>query len=206
VGASQNAFAIESFVDELARAAGRDPCAYRLDLLAGRPRERAVLEAAARAAGWDRAPPAGLHRGLALYHCFHSTVAQVVEISLEGGGVPRVHRVVCAVDCGRVVSPDGVVAQVEGAVVFGLSAALHGEITLAEGLVQQSSFADYRILTLPETPAIEVHILPGTAPPTGVGEPPVPPVAPALANALFAASGQRLRRLPLRLADGADPG
>jgi len=198
VGASNNAFAIESFVDELAQRAGRDPLEYRLALLAKAPRHAAVLRLAAERAGWGAPLEPGRGRGIAVYQSFGSVVAQVVEVSLADADL-RVLRVVCAIDCGTAVLPDAVHAQLEGSVALGLSAALKEEIRIASGRVRQASFADYPILAFPEMPAVETHILDSTAEPGGVGEPAVPVVAPALANAIFAASGRRLRRLPLRL-------
>jgi isoquinoline 1-oxidoreductase subunit beta len=199
VGHSHSGFVMETFVDELAKAAGQDPLAYRRARLAKHPRHLGALDLAAAKAGWGRPRPRGRFRGLAVHESFSSYVAQVAEVSVEAGRI-RVHRVVCAIDCGTAVNPAGVVAQLESAVVFGLSAALHGEITLREGRVQQSNFHDYPALRLNEMPVVEVHIVPSTEKPSGVGEPGVPPIAPAVANAVFAATGQRLRRLPLRLA------
>jgi len=196
VGASQNAFAIEAFVDELAAAAGKDPLGFRLAMLERAPRHRGVLQLAAERAGWGSPLPQGRGRGIAVYHSYGSWVAQVAEVRAEGGAW-RVERVVCAADCGIAVNPDSVAAQMEGAIVFGLSAALHGEITLRDGAVEQSGFDDYPILRMRDTPEIEVHLVPSREPPGGVGEPGVPPVAPAVANAVYAASGQRYRRLPL---------
>jgi len=198
VGAGQNGFVVESFVDELAWAAGRDPYLYRRDLLRDAPRHRTVLDLAAEKAGWGQPLPTGRGRGIAVYHSFGSWVAQVAEASLDADGGLRVHRVVCAVDCGTVVNPDTVAAQIEGAIAFGLSATLHEEIRISEARVQQSSFADYPILTMAEMPDVEIHIVSSDQAPGGVGEPGLPPVAPAVANAVFAASGQRLRSLPLR--------
>ena len=198
VGASNNAFAIECFLDELAHIAGRDPVDYRLALLEQAPRHRAALELAANRAGWGSQLGPGRGRGVAIYRSFDSVVAQVAEVSVSSGAI-RVERVVCAIDCGIAVAPDAVRAQLEGSVAFGLSAALHEEIRIDEGRVQQASFRDYPILTIAEMPEVEVHIVPSQAPPGGVGEPGVPVIAPAVANALFAATGQRLRRLPLRL-------
>nr|WP_295077212.1 molybdopterin cofactor-binding domain-containing protein [uncultured Roseateles sp.] len=198
VGHSHNAFFTESFVDELAHAAGADPLAYRLSLLSDLPRHAAVLSKAAELAGWGQALPAGRARGLALHKSFGSIVAQVVEVSLQEGK-PRVHRVVCAMDCGVVVNPAIVTRQIESAVIFGLTAALYGRIDIQDGVVQQRSFTDYPLLSLAQTPQIDTHLMPSTFAPTGVGEPGLPPVAPALANALFALTGQRLRRLPLTL-------
>jgi len=196
VGHSHNAFFTESFVDELARAAGVDPLKFRLDLLAAKPRHAAVLTLAAQKAGWGRPLPAGRARGLALHESFGTIVAQVVELSLADKQ-PRVHRVVCALDCGVVVHPQGVAQQVESSVIFGLSAALYGRIDIDGGVVKQKNFPDYPLLTLAQTPRIETHPVPSDGLPTGMGEPAVPPVAPALANALFVLTGHRLRELPL---------
>jgi len=196
VGHSHNAFFTESFIDELAQAAGADPLAYRLSLLDDLPRHAAVLKLAADKAGWGQALPQGKARGLALHESFGSIVAQVMEVSLEGGK-PRVHRVVCAIDCGVVVNPGIVAQQMEGAVIFGLTAALFGRIDIKAGVVQQRNFPDYQLLGLAQSPAIETHIVPSTNPPSGVGEPGTPPAAPALANALFALTGTRQRKLPL---------
>jgi len=196
VGASQNAFGIECFVDELAAAAGKDPLEFRLALLKHAPRHRGVLEQVAHYADWHLRTPKGKGCGIAVYHSYGSWVAQVAEVSLDGDAF-RVDRIVCAVDCGTVVNPDAVTAQMEGAIVFGLSAALHGEITLRDGAVVQSGFEDYPCLRMKDTPEIEVHLVPSRARPGGVGEPGLPPVAPAVANALAAATGRRIRRLPL---------
>jgi isoquinoline 1-oxidoreductase beta subunit len=205
VGHSHNAFFSEGFIDELAHAAKADPVAFRLDLLGDQPRHAAVLKKAASEAGWDTPLPAGRARGVALHESFGSIVAMVMEVSVEPGAdkappQPRVHRVVCAVDCGTVVQPDGVAQQVEGSVVFGLTAALYGGISIVKGAVQQSNFPDQPLLTMAQTPVVQVHLMPSTDAPTGMGEPAVPPVAPALANALFVLTGQRLRNLPLKLA------
>jgi isoquinoline 1-oxidoreductase beta subunit len=199
VGASNNAFVIESFIDELAHAAAADPLAWRLAHLGDAARHRAVLELAAARAGWGTPLPAGRGRGIAVYRSFGSVVAQVVEVSVDTDRRIRALRVVCAIDCGRVVNPDTVRAQLEGSIAMGVSAALKEEVRIERGRVVQSTFADYPILTLSEMPVTEVHILPSADPPGGVGEPGVPVVAPALANAVFAASGRRLRALPLRL-------
>ncbi|MCZ7651695.1 MAG: xanthine dehydrogenase family protein molybdopterin-binding subunit [Thermoanaerobaculia bacterium] len=199
VGHSHTAFAVESFLDELAHAAGRDPLAVRLELLAEAPRHRRVLELAAAKAGWGNAAPAGRGRGLAVHASFGSFVAQVAEVSVSAKGAIRVHRVVAAIDCGPVVNPETIRAQVEGAIVYGLSAALHGQITFAKGRVQQSNFHDYPALRMSEMPEVEVHIVESGERMGGVGEPGLPPIAPAVANAVFAATGQRLRRLPFRL-------
>jgi isoquinoline 1-oxidoreductase beta subunit len=196
VGHSHNAFFKEGFIDELAHAAGKDGVAFRRALLARHPRERAVLDAAVARAG---RPPAGRSHGVALHQSFGSTVAQVAEVSVEGKHI-RVHRVVCAIDCGIVVNPNIVAQQMESAVVFGLSAALGGEITLKNGRVEQGNFGDYPVLRIDRAPVVETVIMPSAEHPEGVGEPGVPPVAPAVAAAVFALTGQRLRSLPLRLA------
>ncbi len=197
VGHSHMAFFSESFVDEMAQAAGRDPYEYRRSLLRNHPRHRAVLELAAEKAGWGR-PPAGRALGIALHESFNSIVAQVAEVSIEDKR-PRVHRVVCAIDCGTVVNPGIVAQQIEGAVVFGLTATLNGQITLRNGRVEQGNFPDYEVIRLREAPEVQTFIVPSTERPAGVGEPGTPPIAPAVANAVFALTGQRLRSLPLRL-------
>ena len=198
VGHSYNAFFTECFIDELAVAAKQDPVAYRRKLLDAHPRHQAVLDLAAKQAGWGTPLHAGRARGVALHESFAAICAQVAEVSVEDGKL-RVHRIVCAIDCGTVVNPDTVAAQVQSAIVFGLTAALQGEITIAKGRVVQSNFGDYPLLGLAATPPIEVHIIASALPPGGVGEPATPPVAPAVANAIAALTGQRLRRLPLRL-------
>ena len=205
VGHSHNAFFTESFVDELAHAAGQDPVAYRLALLDDAPRHRAVLLLAAERAAWpgrgreQRLLPAGHAQGVALHESFGSIVAQVVEASLEGGRI-RVHRVVCAADVGIVVNPNVVAQQIESAVMFALAAALHGRIDIEDGVVKQTNFPGYPLLTLAETPVIETHLVASARPPGGVGEIGTPPLAPALANALFALTGHRQRELPLAAA------
>ncbi|MFT3858680.1 MAG: xanthine dehydrogenase family protein molybdopterin-binding subunit [Aquabacterium sp.] len=198
VGHSYNAFFTESFVDELAHAAGQDPHAWRRERLSRHARHRAVLDLAAARAGWGTPLPAGRARGIALHESFGSICAQVAEVSVSEGQV-RVHRVVCAIDCGSVVNPDTVEAQMQSGIVYGLSAALFGEITLQDGRVQQSSFPDYEALRLSHMPVIETHIVPSREAPGGVGEPGTPPIAPAVCNALFALTGQRIRALPIRL-------
>ncbi len=198
VGASYNAFVVESFVDELAHAAGTDPVAYRRALLGRSPRHAGVLELAAQKAGWGQPLPPGRGRGVAVAFSYGSWAAEVAEVSVDGDGRVRVHRVVCAVDCGLAINPDQVAAQMEGGIVWGLTAALRGEITIRDGRVQQSNFHDYPMLRIEEMPAVEVHIVPSAEAPGGVGEPGVPPLAPAVANAVFAATGRRVRRLPIR--------
>jgi isoquinoline 1-oxidoreductase beta subunit len=195
VSASQNAFFVESFVDELAHAAKTDPVAYRAALLA--PRDRAVLARAAQMADWGRKREGGRALGVAQYPMVGTSVCQVAEVSVGGGGVPKVHKVWCAIDCGRVVNPDTVRAQVEGGIVFALSAALHGRISVKDGAVEQSGFHDYPLLRLADVPEIEVSIVDSREEPSGVGELAVPPLAPAVANAHFAATGERRRALPL---------
>jgi isoquinoline 1-oxidoreductase beta subunit len=201
VGHSHTGFSVESFFDEVAHAGGKDPCELRRTLLASQPRMLAVLNLVAEKAGWGKPLAPGRGHGIATHFSFDSYVAQVIEASVEKDGTVRVHRVVCAVDCGRTVNPDIVKAQMEGGIVFGLTAALKTEITLENGRVQQHNFYDYPMLRMFESPEIEVHIVPSEQNPTGVGEPSVPPVAPALTNAIFAVTGKRIRRLPIRASD-----
>ena len=198
VGHSHTAFAVESFIDEVAHAAGKDPVEMRRSLLEKEPRMKRLLDIVAEKAGWGSALPAGRGRGVAIHESFGSLAAHVVEASVGKAGRPRVHRVTTAVDCGPVVNPDTVKAQVQSAIVFGLTAALHGEITFEKGRVQQRNFHDYPMLRMHEMPVVEVHVCPSGDKMGGVGEPAVPPIAPALANALFAATGKRVRRLPIR--------
>jgi len=197
VNNSYNAFVVESFIDELAHAAKKDPYEYRRDLLGKAPRHLGALNLAASKAGWGTPLPAGRSRGIAVYKSFDSFVAEVAEVSVGSDGAPRVHRVVCAVDCGPVVNPDIVEAQMQSAIVYGLTAALWGEITIDKGRVQQSNFHDYRMLRLAEMPLVEVHIVPSTDAQGGVGEPGTPPIAPAVCNAIFAGTGKRIRKLPI---------
>src|SRR5437899_2988871 len=201
VGHSHTGFSVEGFFDEVAHAGGKDPFELRRKLLANQPRMLAVLELAAEKAGWGKPLAKGRGRGIATHFSFDSYVAQVVEASVEKDGTVRVYRVVCAVDCGRAINPDVVKAQMEGGIIFGLTAALKTEITLEQGRVQQTNFHDYPMLRMCESPEIEVHIVPSEANPTGVGEPGVPPVASALANAIFAATGKRIRRLPIQTSE-----
>jgi len=204
VGHSHTGFSVEAFLDEVAHAGGEDSYELRRRLLASQPRMLAVLDLAAQKANWGSKLPAGVGRGIAGHFSFDSYVAQVVEASVAKDGAVRVHRVVCAVDCGTVINPDTVKAQMEGGIVFGLTAALKTEITLKNGRVEQTNFHDYQMLRIFESPKIEVYIVPSSANPTGVGEPGVPPVAPALASAIFAVTGKRIRRLPIRASDLAE--
>jgi isoquinoline 1-oxidoreductase subunit beta len=192
-----NAFVVESFVDELAHAAKKDPYEYRRDLLGKAPRHLGVLNLAASKAGWGSALPAGRARGIAVWKAFETYVAEVAEVSLGEDGTPRVHRVVCAVDCGPVVNPGIVEAQMESAIVYGLTAALWGEITLDKGRVQQSNFNNYLMLRQADMPRIEVHIVPSSDAQGGAGEPGTPPIGPAVCNAIFALNGKRIRKLPI---------
>jgi isoquinoline 1-oxidoreductase beta subunit len=219
VGNSHNAFVVETFLDDVAHAANRDPYQFRRALLmkdprdkpmqivapdfmkpglfAKFPRDRRVLELAAEKSNWGTPLPPGKGRGLAVHYSFRSSVAQVAEVTVGSDGGVKVDRVVCAVDCGVAINPDVIRAQMEGGVAFGLSAILYGAITLKNGKVEQSNFDEYRVLRIDEMPAIEVHIVPSTEAPTGVGESVVPPIGPAVSNAIFAATGKRVRTLPL---------
>jgi isoquinoline 1-oxidoreductase beta subunit len=198
VGHTHTAFAVESMVDEAAHAAGRDPVEYRRELLKNHKRHLGVLNLAAEKAGWGSPLPAGRARGVAVHESFGSFVAEVAEVSVEDGKI-RVHRVVAAIDCGVVVNPATISDQLKGAIAFGLSATLHSSISLKEGRVQESNFHDYKVLRLSEMPAVETYIVPSTEAPGGVGEPGTPPIAPAVANAVFALTGERLTDLPLNL-------
>lgn len=200
---SQNIFSVESFVDELAFAAHADPIAYRLALLEGNARAQHVLETVRERSGWSQALPKGRGRGLAFMNYGGTLVAHVAEVTVGRGGSVRVDRVTCALDCGQMVNPDTVRAQVESGVIWGLSATLWGEITVEHGRTVQSNFHDYRVARMRDVPIIDVHLVENHEMPSGVGEPPVPGVAPAIANAVFAASGRRIRRLPLELGRGA---
>jgi isoquinoline 1-oxidoreductase beta subunit len=201
VGSTHTAFSTETLIDELAAAAGQDPVAFRRAMLDKHPRHRGVLDLAAEKAGWGKPLAKGRGRGIAVHESFNTFVAEVAEVTLLKDGGFRVDRVVCAVDCGVAVNPDVIRAQMEGCIGYGLSAALHGAVTLKDGRVEQSNFHDYRPLRINEMPRVEVYIVPSTEKPTGVGEPGVPPIAPAVANALAAATGKRLRNLPLKLAE-----
>jgi isoquinoline 1-oxidoreductase beta subunit len=202
VGSSHTTFAVEAFIDEVAHAAGKDPFTFRRDLLEKEPRMKAVLELAADKAGWTSGPkPKGKGRGIAVCEAFKSFVAQVAEVSVDDAGRIKVDRVVCAVDCGTAVNPDIIKAQMEGGIGFGLSAALYGAITLKDGRVEQSNFNNYRVLRMNEAPKVEVYIVPSTEKPTGVGEPGVAPIGPAVANAVFAATGKRVYVFPFSKSD-----
>ena len=202
VGNSQNGYITECFIEELARASGKDSFEFRRRLLANAPRHRGVLELAAEKASWGKPLPAGQTRGIAVVESFGSFVAEVAEVSFnKGSGEIRVHRVVCAVDCGRYVNPDIVAAQMESCIVYGLTAALKGQITIDKGRVEQGNFNDYEMLRFNEMPRVEVHIVPSNEAPGGCGEPGTPPIAPAVCNAIFAATGKPIRRLPIRKED-----
>jgi len=199
VGNSHTAFVMESLIDELAQAAGKDPVEYRRALLKKHARHLGVMNLAVEKAGWGQRPPKGRARGVAVHESFGSFVAQVAEVSVEDGRI-RVHRVVCAIDCGIAVNPETIAAQMESGIAFGLSAALHSALHIKDGRVQESNYHDYRVLRMNEMPVVEVHIVPSTEKPGGVGEVGVPPIAPAVANAVAVLTGQRLRELPLTLA------
>lgn len=197
VSGSYNGFVVESFYDELAHAAKKDPYEFRRDQLGAAPRYLGVLNLAAEKAGWGTPAPAGRARGIAVFTCFQSYAAQVAEVSVGADGTVTVHKVVCAIDCGPVVNPAIVESQMQGAIVYGLTAALYGEITIDKGRVVQGNFDTYKMLKMKEMPVVEVHILPSTEAQGGVGEPGTPPIAPAVCNAIFAATGKRIRRLPI---------
>ena len=196
VGHSHTAFVMETMMDELAAAAGKDPVQFRREMLSGNQRMLRVLDLAASKSNWGSALPAGRARGIAVHESFGSVCAHVAEVSLQGKDI-RVHKVTTAFDCGLVVNPLTVEAQLQSAIAFGLSAALYSQITFKDGQVEQSNFHNYRVLRMNEMPQVEVHLVPGGDKPTGVGEPGTPPIAPAVANALFALTGKRARSLPL---------
>jgi isoquinoline 1-oxidoreductase subunit beta len=197
VGPSHNVFVVESFMDELAAAAKQDAVAYRLALLDKAPRAKAVLELAAQKAGWGQPLPERVGRGVALQFAFATYMAQVAEVEVAKDGAVRVRRVVCAVDCGTVVNPDTVRAQIQSAIIFGITAALYGQITLKDGRVEQTNFDSYQILRMNEAPEIEVHIVQSIEPPGGMGECGTSAIVPAVANAIFAATGKRSRKPPV---------
>ena len=197
VGSSHNAFVTECFFDEVARAAGKDPYELRRALLANHPRHLGVLELAAQKAGWGTPLPQGRTRGIAVAEAFGSFVAEVAEVSIDANGKPRVHRVVCAVDCGPIVNPDTIEAQMQSGIVYGLTAALYGDITIDRGRVRQGNFDSYPMLRMNEMPVVEVYIVPSTEKQGGIGEPGTPPIAPAVCNAIYAATGKPIRTLPI---------
>jgi isoquinoline 1-oxidoreductase subunit beta len=202
VGSTHNAYAAETFMDEMAEAAGKDPVEFRLGMLADKPRHAAVLKLAAEQAGWGTPAPQGRFRGVALAESFYTIVAQVAEISLVNGQ-PKVERVVCALDCGVAVNPDQIRAQIEGGIGFGLGAILKSRLTLDQGKVVEGNFDGYEVLNISEMPKVEVHIVKSDLHPTGVGEPGVPPIGPAVANAFFQATKRRVRQLPFNRPENA---
>ncbi|MDH5217965.1 MAG: molybdopterin-dependent oxidoreductase, partial [Gammaproteobacteria bacterium] len=198
VGNSQNAFVVESFIDELAAVTNQDAYHYRRDLLKDKPRHLRVLDLVAEKASWGKPLPAGRFRGMAIHESFGSVVAEVVEISIDTQKEIHVHRVVCAVDCGIAINPNIIAQQMESAVVFALTATLKSRIDIEKGRVRQRNFYDFPLLRSSETPRVETYIVQSAEPPSGIGEPGVPPLAPAVANAVFAASGVRVRSLPIK--------
>ncbi|MGA8433726.1 MAG: molybdopterin cofactor-binding domain-containing protein, partial [Methyloceanibacter sp.] len=197
VGPSHNIFVVEGFIDELAAAAKKDPVEYRLALLKDVPRARAVLQLAAEKSGWGQDLPDRTGRGASVQNVFGTFLAQVAQVNVSNEGQVHVERVVCAVDCGIAVNPDTIKAQIQGAIIYGLTAALHGEITLKNGRVEQSNFDNYRALYINEVPNIDVHIVDSAEAPGGMGEPGTSALPPAIVNAIFAATGVRIRKLPI---------
>lgn len=198
VYSSTNVFGQECFIDELATEAGKDPVDFRLQMLKKQPKYSRLLKFLADKAAWNRPIPKGWGRGIAITHCFDSTTGQVIEVSQTETGI-KIERVVTAIDCGIAVNPDNVEAQCEGCVIMGLTAALKDGLTFENGRVKESNFHDYRMLRMPEIPILETHIFPSSESPTGTGEPALPTVAPALANAIFNLTGKRIRQLPIDL-------
>ncbi|MGH8567465.1 MAG: molybdopterin cofactor-binding domain-containing protein, partial [Gammaproteobacteria bacterium] len=201
VGPTHNIFMVESFIDELAAAAKKDPVEYRRALLGKSPRARAVLDLATEKASWGQPLPEGQGRGVSVQHVFGSYLAEVAEVAVSKEGEVRIQRVVCAVDCGMIVNPDTVKAQMEGGIIFGITAALFGEITIKDGRVEQNNFHDYRILGINEAPVVEVYLVKSAKAPGGIGEPGTVAIAPAVTNAIFAATGKRVRKLPIRMTE-----
>jgi isoquinoline 1-oxidoreductase beta subunit len=197
VGPTHNIFVVESFIDELAAATKQDPVEYRWALLGKSPRAQVVLDLATEKAGWGQPLPEGKGRGVSVQHAFGSYLAQVAEVAVSKEGEVRVQRVVCAVDCGMTVNPDTVKAQMEGGIIFGITAALFGEITIKDGRVEQNNFNDYRMLRIDEAPVVEVYLVKSDEAPGGIGEPGTSAIAPAVTNAIFAATGKRIRKLPV---------
>jgi isoquinoline 1-oxidoreductase beta subunit len=197
VGPSHNVFVTESFIDELAAAAKQDPVAYRRSLLEKSPRAKAVLDLAAEESGWGQPLPNGSGRGVALQFVFGSYLAQVAEVEVTKDGATRLRRVVCAVDCGTAINPDSVEAQIQSGIIYGATAALYGEITLKDGRVEQTNFDSYQVMRMNEAPTIEVHIVKSLEPPGGLGEAGTSAIVPAIANAIYAATGKRLRKMPI---------
>jgi isoquinoline 1-oxidoreductase beta subunit len=197
VGPSHNVFVTESFMDELAAAAKQDAVAYRRALLDKSPRARAVLDLAAEKAGWGETLPKGRGRGVSLQFVFGSYLAQVAEVEVAKEGSVRVRRVVCAIDCGTIVNPDTVQAQIQSGIIFGATASLYGEITLKNGRVEQTNFDNYQMMRMNETPVIEVYMVKSSEPPGGMGETGTSAIVPAIANAVYAATGKRLRKMPI---------
>jgi isoquinoline 1-oxidoreductase beta subunit len=198
VGPTHNIFVVESFIDELAAAAKKDPVEYRRALLGKSPRMLGVLNLAADKAGWDQPLPTGVSHGVSVQYAMGTYLSQIAEVEVSRDGEVRIRRVVCAVDCGQIVNPDTIKAQIEGGIIFGIGAALWGEVTLKNGRVEQNNFNDYRVLRINETPSIETHLVNSTEAPGGIGEPGTIGIAPALANAIFAATGKRIRKLPIK--------
>jgi len=197
VGPTHNVFVVESFIDELAALAKQDPVAYRRALLGHNPRALGVLNLATEKAGWGGPLPARRGRGVSLQFAFGTYLSQVAEVEVATDGSIKVHRIVCAVDCGLAVNPDTIAAQMEGGSIFGLTAALHGAITLKNGRVEQSNFHDYLPMRIGDVPVVETHLVKSAEPPGGIGEAPTAAVGPAVANAIFAATGKRIRTLPI---------
>jgi isoquinoline 1-oxidoreductase beta subunit len=198
VGPTHNIFVVESFIDELAAAAKKDPVEYRRALLGKQPRVLGALNLAAEKAGWGQTPEPGVGRGVSAFFAMGSYLAQIADVEVSKDGDVMVRRVVCAVDCGYIVNPDTIKAQIEGGIIFGISAALWGEATLKDGRIEQHNFNDYRVLRINETPVIEVHLMNSTEAPGGIGEPGTVGIAPAVANAIFALTGKRIRKLPIK--------